>query len=389
MTLPDEPTGEDGPNERRRASDVRDMEGYFGDELSGAELYDALSKAEGNPDLAHIYDRLARVEQSHAEYWRSQIEDSGGTARARTTPLRNRVLIYLARRFGPAMVRPAIRAGEARDAGKYDAVPQASRLALQEKGHARILSEVLRSDAPDGLSGRRIAKLEGRHRSGGNALRAAVLGANDGLLSNFSLIMGVAGGAGSGSAVVLAGIAGLVAGAFSMALGEWLSVTNARELYTSQIATERAELEANPDEEREELALIYQAKGIPQDEAETMAAHIVANADAALDRLAREELGIDPDELGGSAMTAAATSFGLFAFGAAIPLVPLMAFKENTALVGSMIAAGIGLLAFGAAAALVTGQGLWRGALRQLAIGGVAAGATFSIGKLVGQTVGA
>jgi VIT1/CCC1 family predicted Fe2+/Mn2+ transporter len=201
--------------------------------------------------------------------------------------------------------------------------------------------------------------------------------------------MGVAGGAGSGSAVVLAGIAGLVAGAFSMALGEWLSVTNARELYTSQIATERAELEANPDEEREELALIYQAKGIPQDEAETMAAHIVANADAALDRLAREELGIDPDELGGSAMTAAATSFGLFAFGAAIPLVPLMAFKENTALVGSMIAAGIGLLAFGAAAALVTGQGLWRGALRQLAIGGVAAGATFSIGKLVGQTVGA
>lgn len=382
MTLPDLP---DDPTSREdRDRWVRNLD----DELSGAELYDALSKAEGNPDLAHVYARLAQIEESHAEYWQGKIEAAGGHAQAHRTPLRSRAMMWLARRFGPAFVLPAVHAAEVRDSDKYAGQADAAGLSAQEHGHARVLASALASEAGSGIAGRDIAKLEGRHRSGGNALRAAVLGANDGLLSNFSLVMGVSGGAAAASTVVLAGTAGLVAGAFSMALGEWLSVTNARELYRSQIDAERDELEASPQEEREELALIYQAKGIPQKEAEALAARIVDNTDAALDTLAREELGIDPNDLGGSAMTAALTSFGLFAFGAAIPLIPLIAFKGSSALVAAMIASALGLLAFGAAAALVTGQGLLRGAVRQLAIGSVAAGATFAIGRLVGQTIG-
>lgn len=382
MTLPDLP--DDQPSQAERSRWTHNLD----DELSGAELYDALAKAESNPELAHVFSRLSQIEESHAQYWRGKLEEVGGHGNLHRTPLRSRALMWLARRFGPAVVLRAVHAAEVRDGDRYAGQPDASDLSSQEHGHARVLASALASETGRRITGRDIATLEGRHRSGGNALRAAVLGANDGLLSNFSLVMGMAGGAAAASTVVLAGIAGLVAGAFSMALGEWLSVTNARELYRSQIEAEREELRANPEEERVELALIYQTKGIPQDEAEALAARIVGNTDAALDTLAREELGLEPSDLGGSAMTAALTSFCLFALGAAIPLVPLMATKGTSALVAAIVASAIGLAAFGAAAALVTGQNLWRGALRQLATGGIAAGATFAIGKIVGQSIG-
>src|SRR5262249_8289587 len=157
------------------------------------------------------------------------------------------------------------------------------------------------------------ANIEGRHRTvGGNALRAAVLGANDGLTSNLSLVMGVAGATVDGGTIVLTGLAGLLAGACSMALGEWVSVTSARELAQRELGIEKSEVEQNPTEEREELQLIYEAKGLAAQEADRLSRAVMKDERTALDTLSREELGIDPDDLGGSPWTAAITSFLLF-----------------------------------------------------------------------------
>jgi vacuolar iron transporter family protein len=230
----------------------------------------------------------------------------------------------LARRLGPAFVLPNLEPLEQLDRHKYDRQPeaQAGGLPQQEHSHARLL-QAITGGSRAGLEGSRIAQLEGRHRAiGGTALRAAVLGANDGLLSNFSLVMGVAGAAGSGTSVLITGVAGVLAGACSMASGEWLSVQSTRELYQRQMRVEQQEVNEVPEEEAEELMLIYQAKGLPEDEAQSLAQRLITDERAALDTLAREELGINPNEMGGSAGAAASASFCLFALGASIPVVP-------------------------------------------------------------------
>ena len=177
-------------------------------------------------------------------------------------------------------------------------------------------------DARDGfycdyctLSVDQHAKFETKHRSvGGNAIRAAVLGGNDGLVSNFSLVMGIAGATAGGQGVLLAGIAGLLAGALSMALGEWISVRSSQELYENQMAIEMDELETNPEGELKELALIYMAKGIPEEQSHNMATEIMSDKSKAHEVLVKEELGINADELKGSAIEAALYSFFLFSY---------------------------------------------------------------------------
>ena len=223
---------------------------------------------------------------------------------------------------------------------------------------------------------------------GGNALRAAVLGANDGLCSNLSLVTGVAGAAPSGRAVLLAGIAGLVAGAFSMALGEWVSVTSARELAEREVATEQDELDATPEDEREELQLIYEAKGLNPAEAEQLSRELLARPRAALEVLTREELGIDPGDLGGSPWTAAGMSFVLFAVGAVVPVLPLVFVSGRTAVAVSVSVSALALFGIGAAITVLTGRSVWRTGLRQLVLGLAAAGSTFVIGRLVGVAIG-
>jgi len=251
-----------------------------------------------------------------------------------------------------------------------------------------VVTAVLET-APRGAIGPALAKLEGRHRSvGGNALRAAVLGANDGLVSNLSLVTGVIGAAVSEHTVLLTGLAGLVAGASSMAMGEWLSVTNSRELFESQVRTEADELEHSPAEEQEELALIYQAKGLSQDEARTLAKRLLSDRKSALDTLVREELGLDPDELGGSPYVAAITSFGLFSVGAIFPVLPFFLLSGLAAVAASLGLAGLALAAIGVATSVFTGRSAAFSALRQLVIGYGAAGITFGIGKLVGVSLG-
>jgi VIT1/CCC1 family predicted Fe2+/Mn2+ transporter len=225
-------------------------------------------------------------------------------------------------------------------------------------------------------------------RFGGNALRAAVLGANDGLCSNLALIMGVAGASSNPRGVVVAGFAGLVAGAFSMAFGEWISVTSSRELSERELGVERDELAHAPEEEREELQLIYEARGVPPGEARELAEQLVKNPKNALDVLAREELGLDPDELGGSPWTAAFTSFFLFAFGAAFPLVPFFVVLPAHAVYASVGASAVVLFLLGALISVFTRKSVWLSGFRQLAIGVATAAVTFGIGRMLGVALG-
>ncbi|MBV8492465.1 MAG: VIT1/CCC1 transporter family protein, partial [Alphaproteobacteria bacterium] len=284
-------------------------------------------------------------------------------------------------------VLPTVNTLEQLDSGHYDRQPEAVAGGLPgaKRSHARVLAAMAGSG---GLAGGSLARLEGRHRLGGNALRAAVLGANDGLVSNLSLVMGVAGAAVSEKTILLTGLAGLVAGACSMAMGEWLSVNSARELAQKQIAIEKSELEYAPEEEIEEIALIYEAKGLPRAQAEALAREMMANKDTALDTLVREELGIDPDELGGSAWTAAISSFLLFSVGAVFPVAPFLFLQGRIAVIASLVASGVALALIGAGTSLFTGRGIAFSAFRQLVIGYVAAAITYAIGMLAGVTLG-
>lgn len=371
-----------------RSNDTARQLANFRDEFDGAALYRALSETESDPKLSQVYAKLASVEEAHAEFWKRSVEQSGMRIQNIHPSGRTRILIWLAKRFGPAFIVPTIVQLEAKDSLKYDqqADAVAAGLPEDERSHLRLMSKIA---APiEGLSGPSIARLEGRHKaSGGNALRAAVLGANDGLLSNLSLVMGVAGAATDNRTILITGLAGLFAGACSMALGEWLSVTGSRELYARQIELERFELETNPAEEVEELALIYEAKGLPIDQAQALAERLMTDHAAALDTLAREELGIDPAELGGSPYVAGATSFLLFAAGAAFPVIPLFFLSGNTAVIVGIGLSLAALAAVGAATSLFTGRSISFSASRQLAIGSVAAAITYGVGKLLGATI--
>ena len=357
-------------------------------EIDSAGLYRALSDAENDPKISEVYRRLAAVEEAHAEFWRGQLAKIGAKAGAIRPDWRTRSLAWLARRFGPGFVLPTLSTLEQRDVGSYDSQPEAVAGGLPgaERSHNRIV-QTLAASFPGGARGGVLARLEGRHRAGGNALRAAVLGANDGLVSNFSLVMGVAGAETAGKTILLTGLAGLIAGACSMAIGEWLSVTGSRELSQRQIDLEADELAQAPEEEKEELILIYRAKGIDEAQAHALAERLMSSKDTALDTLAREELGIDPEELGGSPWAAAGSSFALFATGAIFPVAPFFFLDGLRAVAMSVLLSGLALMTIGAGTSLFTGRSFAYSAMRQL-VGGLAAAAiTYGVGRLIGVAV--
>lgn len=254
-----------------------------------------------------------------------------------------------------------------------------------ETNHVKVLQNIINNSA---VSGSTIARFETRHRSvGGNALRAAVLGGNDGLVSNFSLVMGVAGATHGQEGVLLAGLAGLLAGALSMALGEWISVKSSQELYENQMEIEMEELLTSPENEMKELELIYKAKGIPEQQAREMAAAILKDPEHAHELLVKEELGINAEELKGSAFEAALYSFFLFAIGAIIPVFPFMFLTGTNAILLSAGASAVGLFVIGAAITLFTGKSIWYSGFRQVIFGLAAAAVTFGIGKLIGVSL--
>ena len=361
-------------------------------EIDAIALYSLLLEKETSRAVKDFYRRMVEVESIHADVWRTRLTDAGVDTRRMGAGWRTRVLMFIASHFGPSLVVPTIAEREASDQAMYDDQPEAlDRMPGDERSHARLFRELA---AGRGVEGGAIARIEGRHRgSGGNQLRAAVLGANDGLVSNLSISMGVAGAAQSASAtgnpVLIAGIAGMLAGALSMAIGEWLSVQSARELFAHQVKVEREELLTVPDEEEEELTLIYQSKGLTEEQARLMSKSLIGGEiGRAVDTLAREELGIDPDELGGSAWVAAVTSFFLFAFGAIVPLSPFFFASGLPAIAASIIVSAAALMIVGAAITVVTGSSVLRTGGRQVLLGLFAAAVTFGLGTLVGRAVG-
>ncbi|MBA3822678.1 MAG: VIT1/CCC1 transporter family protein [Ktedonobacterales bacterium] len=361
----------------------------YQEEGETAWLYRTLAEQAADAPMAAVLRRMAAMEQQHADRWAEQLRQAGATVAPITPGPRMRILAWLAWRFGIAAVLPSVMAAEERATLSYAAQPDASATTLpqSERGHARLFRAM--QGAPGALNGPLLAQLEGRHRgTGGNALRAAVLGASDGLTSNMSLVMGIAGANPAGHVVLLTGLAGLLAGGCSMAIGEWLSVQSARELAARQIAVERAELEQSPADEQEELAMIYQAKGLDAATAQRLAAQLIAQPDQALDTLAREELGLDPKELGGSALVAAGTSFLLFTLGALVPVIPFIFGTGPVIIALSMLASVIGLVAIGASISVTTGTPLWQTCTRQVGLGLAAAAVTFGLGRLIGSRLG-
>lgn len=353
-------------------------------EREGAYLYHALADLEKDAKLKELYHRMAIVEEKHGKRWEAQLMSNNTALPSFSPSFRTRTLVWLAKRFGVNFVLPTIASAEARDRNKYTSQVAAD-VASDEQRHSLLLQQLIKT-SPKGIGGSEVAKIEGRHNTGGNALRAAVLGANDGLVSNLSLVMGVAGAAADNTTLLITGFAGLLAGACSMALGEWLSVQSSRELYEKQIKIEKEELAASPEEEVEELSLIYQSRGLDEASANELAKQLLSSPESAIETLAREELGVNPEELGGSAWQAAFTSFILFAIGAIIPVLPFLFFSGNTVLI-SLAFSAAGLFGIGASITLFTGRSVLFSGFRQVIFGLIAAAITYGVGKLIGVDI--
>ena len=385
---PSAPSQPPTPGGQSTPADIARYRENLQGEIDAIALYRRLSELEDEPALKHFYARLAEIEDVHASVWRQRLSEAGVDTSGMRVGWRNRILMAIARYFGPGVVVPTIAEREAADEAMYDDQSEAlPRMPGDERSHARLFRELA---GGRGIEGGAIARIEGRHRAGGgNQLRAAVLGANDGLISNLSITMGVAGAASGGHAVLIAGLAGLLAGALSMSIGEWLSVQSARELFARQVRVEREELLAVPEEEEEELALIYQSKGLDAGQARQMAKALVGGEiGRAVDTLAREELGIDPNELGGSAWVAAGTSFCLFALGALVPLLPFIVGSGTPAVVAAILISAVALYLVGGAITIVTGSSVLRTGGRQVLLGLFAAAVTYGLGTLVGRAIG-
>jgi VIT1/CCC1 family predicted Fe2+/Mn2+ transporter len=359
------------------------------DEINTAYLYRLIAGVEKSPQLSLVYVKMAEIEEKHIAVWTDELKKAGESQPHCSPNFRSKTLGLVARTFGPSTVLPILIGGEKGGSGSYLNQPEVNTtgMPIDEKSHERLLVTIAGS-ANHGVEGSSISLLEGRHRAGGgNALRASVLGANDGLVSVLSLVMGVVGAQVDNRAILITALAGILAGASSMAMGEWLSVQSSRELYQNQIDLETREIQGHPEEEMEELSLIYQAKGLPVEEAQNLAKQIISDPNSSIDTLAREELGIDPKELGGSAYEAAGMSFLLFTLGAIIPVFPFLFATGTTAVILSLIASTVGLFGIGAAITLLTGKRAWKSGIRQVLIGMAAAAVTFGIGRLIGVSV--
>ena len=350
-------------------------------ELDGAAIYRAMASIEGDQPVADLYARLAVAEARHARVWAKKLRGADAWRGLPGLSLRAAALIAVARRFGPDVVGHAITAREDTERVGYEAQtdPASAELVEDEQLHARLLGRI----AAAKVGGPGMARV-------GNALRAAVLGVNDGTVSNTSLIFGIAGAGGDSRSIVVAGFAGIIAGSLSMALGEWLSVQSSRELYQRLAKLQRASGPQTPEEDAAEIALIaqiYVSKGMAADEAHLVAEQLVRGSlGAAIERSAKEA--DEVADFGGSAWIAALTSWGTFAVGATAPLLPFAFLSGQAALVAAGLVGGSVLFLTGAGATAVTGRPILRSGLRSLAIGVVAATVTFSLGRVLGVIIG-
>lgn len=358
-------------------------------EVDTAFLYDSIAAIQSDENLSRVLQSLSEIEKGHAKQMLDKVHTIDSSYSMPQPSSRAKFQLRLGKLFGYSSIISNLSSIEKQFAvhAIKNKLSHGEKPSGFEHNHLNII-EAVNNNAALNVSGGLLSKFESRHKSvGGNALRAAVLGANDGLVSNMSLVMGVAGAAVSNATILLTGIAGLLAGAISMALGEWLSVQSSRELNQRQIDLETEELEASPEEEKKELILLYQAKGMNIDEARKLAEKAFESPETALDAIITEELGIDREELGGSAWEAAIASFILFSIGAIIPLYPFMIFDGEKAILLSLVSSVIGLFGIGAAITLLTGKSIWFSGFRQVAFGLAAAAVTYGIGTLIGVSM--
>jgi VIT1/CCC1 family predicted Fe2+/Mn2+ transporter len=375
--------------------DIKRFQANLDDEIDGIAIYQMLADAEKDPERKRIFEELGEVEVDHANVWRRKLIEAGVEPREHGPTLKIRAIGWLARRFGPRSVLPMVRSMEAGAYGAYMAQgPAGQAIAPDERQHRKMMSRLERGTTSATTEpSETIAARETWHRTGGGGtLRASVFGVSDGLVSNAALVMAFSGAQTQGEVVLLAGVGGLLAGAFSMGAGEYVSMRAQRELFERQIELEREELADVPDEELRELSLIYQAKGLPKAEADQTARRLMEDQDIALATMVREELGLDPSELG-SPWGAASGSFVAFAIGAFIPVIPFFFAPANEDIaigyvIVSAVLALVALFAVGAALSLFTGRSaLWSG-FRQAAIGAAAAAITYAIGSVIGVSTG-
>jgi VIT1/CCC1 family predicted Fe2+/Mn2+ transporter len=336
------------------------------EEKRSAYLYRIVAQCEQGSTREALFRELANEADNQAQIWAGEARRQGASVPGAFVPdSRTKIVAWLTKSLGPRATRGVLAAMKVRGMSLYSTADP-------------------RHYVPGAASG-----MEGRHRglSGGGNLRAAVFGVNDGLISNASLILGVAGATGDADVIVLSGVAGLLAGAFSMGAGEYVSVRSQREMFEYQIGLEAEELKQYPEEEAGELALIYEARGVARDEARRMADDIISRPDHALDALAREELGLNPEELG-SPWGAAAFSFLSFGAGALIPLLPFLFAGGSLALLTTIAMTALALFGVGLALSLFTGRNALLGGARMLAIGATAGALTFAIGRILGVTLG-
>jgi VIT1/CCC1 family predicted Fe2+/Mn2+ transporter len=355
-------------------------------EIDAWFLYQKLSENEEDPILADVFKQMSEIELSHAIAFAK--ENKVDPTQICKPSWRAKTINRIGKIFGYDYVLGALMDTEKSLADAVVSQKRKNKVPVvgNEDSHIKILRSILDNDTR--IGGNQLSRFEKRHRSvGGNAIRAAVLGGNDGLVSNFSLVMGIAGATVAQTGVLLAGMAGLLAGALSMALGEWISVKSSQELYENQMQLEMDELETNPEGERKELKLIYMAKGIPEDQAIKIVDDLMKDKNLAHQVLVKEELGINAEELKGSAIEAALSSFFLFAIGAIIPVLPFMFLSGYQAIVLSTLLSAIGLFLIGAAITLFTGRNVWFSGFRQVIFGLAAAAVTFGIGKLIGVSM--
>ncbi len=353
---------------------------YLQSELEAAALYSDLADGEKDKSRAQIFREMVEAEMRHAAHWARKLGIEPSTLKPRRN-FRARLIAWSARRFGTKAALPLILRSEMADIMTYAKDPEARFVVGDEKQHAQALGGMA------GSSPQAAVESEGRHRAGsaGN-IRAAVLGSNDGLVSNFALIMGVSVETSDSRLILLAGVAGLLAGAFSMAAGEYLSVRAQRDIYEREIEIERAEIAESPQDEKEELTLIYQAKGLTREEAQAVSSRILANQGVTLSTMVKEELGFDPEQMG-SPLAVALSSLTAFSIGAFIPLLPHLVASGTLALALSAVLGGLALFGVGALLSVLSNKGFLWGGIRMLLIGVVSAGVTFGVGRLIGVSV--
>jgi VIT1/CCC1 family predicted Fe2+/Mn2+ transporter len=385
------------------AADPRRFLRYLEAERNASLLYRALADTVDG-DRRDALLELAQIEDEHAEHWIEKLTEYGVPVPPAPTALdpTDAALVARARGAGFADVLRHLEEAEGADAGMYDAEPEApDSMSEDEREHIEVFQQMRTSletsavTAPAAHGHRVITPTPGEpwHRGDkSGSTRAAVFGVSDGLVSNTALVMGFAGASTNNSTVLFAGLAGLLAGAFSMAAGEYVSVASQRDLFQREISMEASELRDKPEEEQKELELIYRAKGVDRQTAASLAAQIMSDPKTALDTLAREELGLDPDELG-SPIKVAISSFIAFAIGASVVVIPYLFFMGEGAsstipLVLAVVLAVVSMLVVGGIVGRLSGRGVVFSAMRQLMWGAGAAIVTFAVGSLVGISVG-